>query len=127
VSSGTCQRCQRVSTLSAPMAGLHVAPIEKSRRPAALTPADSADGFSNSEASPAVGCQRCHLRAQEHQGFLPPPPSNFPPTPFRRNPLTPLTPFPPGRFTAAKTRVLAPASSNPAGARPHMGERNESI
>jgi hypothetical protein len=121
VSSGTRQRCQRVSTLSAPMLGLHVAPTEKSRRPAALTPADSADGFASSEASPAVRCQRCHLRAQEHQGFLPPPPSNFSPTPFRRNPLTPLTPSPPGRFPAAGIPVPAPASSRPDGVRPTHG------
>lgn len=121
MSSGTRQRCQRASTLSAPMLGLHVAPTEKSRRPVALTPADSADGYTNSEASPAVRCQRCHLRAQEHQGFLPPPPSNFSPTSFRRNPLTPLTPPPPGRSTAVRAPVPALASVDLDWVRPAHG------
>jgi len=91
----TRQRCQRVSTLSALLLPTLRPNIAGYGCFTTLTPADSADAL---KAAPAVGCQRCHLRARIHQGFLPPPPSIFPSSSIRRNPLTPLTPARRGHF-----------------------------
>lgn len=114
----SCQRCQRVSTLSA------LSPHRLRSRAAGgvgfatLTSADSADGKHASKPSPAVGVSAVSLARADTPRLFTPSSLYFPPSPFRRNPLTPLTPPPlaaPPQWRCPR-RLLRPSKS-PARAR----------
>lgn len=90
----SCQRCQRVSTLSAPLGPdlqLHKA---GSVGVVTLTPADTADGKAASKPPPARGVSAVSLARAETPRLFTPSSLFLPPSPFSRNPLTPLTPPP---------------------------------
>lgn len=108
-----CQRCQRVSTLSAlspPKFRSHAASAEG---PTALTTADSADGKHASKPSPAVGVSAVSLARADTPRLFTPSSLYFPPCSFRRNPLTPLTPSPLAASPQARcpSRLLRPSTS----------------
>jgi len=114
----SCQRCQRVSTLSALLLPYSASHTAGGGGVAALTIADSADGNSASKLSPAVGVSAVSLARADTPRLFTPSSLCFPPSPFRRNPLTPLTPpplaAPPQR--RCPRRLLRPSKS-PARAR----------
>lgn len=86
------QRCQRVSTLSAVLLpGLRADTASRGCF-AALTTADSADRTGASKPPPAVEVSAVSLARADTPRLFTPSSLYFPPSPFRRNPLTPLTP-----------------------------------
>jgi hypothetical protein len=109
----SCQRCQRVSTLSALLP-----PSLGSRTTigggfAALTAADSADGNCALKPSPKVEVSAVSLARADTPRLFTPSSLYFPPSPFRWNPLTPLTPPPLAAppQSRCERRHLRPAAS----------------
>lgn len=115
------QRCQRVSTLSAPLAsGLRPDTVDWARRDA-LTTADSADGKEALKAPPAAEVSAVSLARADTPRLFTPSYLYFPLSPFRRNPLTPLTPFLVGRFTPVEAPAPTSALIQVVGVRPQYG------
>lgn len=119
-----CQRCQRVSTLSALLnAG---GPYDRAGCACvdALTPADSADRNDALKPLPAAGVSAVSLARADTPRLFTPSSLYFPLSLFRRNPLTPLTPSPlaaPPQWR--RRRRLLPPSTSPACA--HNTERHQ--
>jgi hypothetical protein len=105
MSNDARQRCQRVSAVSARLLpGMRRATTARAR-PDALTTADSGDGNEVLKPSPAAEVSAVSLARADTPRLFTPSYLYFLLSPFRRNPLTPLTPRPAGRFTP----VEAPA------------------
>jgi len=88
------QRCQRVSTLSALSLPGRRPDKADSACLDALTTADSADRNDALKPSPVVGVSAVSLARADTPRLLTPSSLYFSLSPFRRNPLTPLTPPP---------------------------------
>lgn len=115
------QRCQRVSTLSAPLAPdlrpdtLDCAGLD------ALTTADSADRREALKPPPAAEVSAVSLARADTPRLFTPSYLYFPLSPFRRNPLTPLTPLRAGRSTPSEAAALALAFIHVEGMGPQYG------
>lgn len=115
------QRCQRVSTLSAPLApDLRPDTLDRAGLDA-LTSADSADRKEALKPSPAAEVSAVSLARADTPRLFTPSYLYFPLSPFKRNPLTPLTPLRAGRTTPSEAPAPTFALIQVAGMRPHYG------
>lgn len=118
------QRCQRVSTLSAPLApDLRPDTLDRAGLDA-LTTADSADSKEALKPSPAAQVSAVSLARADTPRLFTPSYLYFPLSPFRRNPLTPLTPFPAGRSSAVEGPTPIFALIQVAAMRPQYGRHH---
>lgn len=104
------QRCQRVSTLSASLApDLRPDTVDCARLDA-LTTADSADSKEALKPSSAAQVSAVSLARADTPRLFTPSYLYFPLSPFRRNPLTPLTlpPLAPPPQLRCRNRLLRP-------------------